>query len=117
MAATVEARGWTASAAQWDFVNIALCSLLGAARRALPAWRAPAHAALLVPALRLLRAVAGFVRALAGRCERQEPAPHVAGLAREWPDIFAPDVNYHVFSIVLHALGAARLYIAFPYGT
>ncbi|CAH1646885.1 unnamed protein product [Spodoptera littoralis] len=104
MAATVEARGWQASAAAWDFVNIALCSLLGTARRSLAAWGSSALAALLVPALRLLRAAAAFVRDLAPRCQRQEPAPHVAGLAREWPDIFAPDVNYHVFSIVLHAL-------------
>ncbi|XP_022825520.1 uncharacterized protein LOC111355714 [Spodoptera litura] len=48
MAAAVEARGWQASAAAWDFVNIALCSLLGSARRSLAGWGSAALAALLM---------------------------------------------------------------------
>ncbi|KAH9638438.1 hypothetical protein HF086_016763 [Spodoptera exigua] len=104
MASTVAARGWEASAAQWDFVNIALCSLLGAARRGLAHWGSAALAALAVPALRLLRATAAFVRAVPARAQRAQPAPHVAGLPREWADIFAPDLNYNLFSIILHVL-------------
>ncbi|KAJ0179065.1 hypothetical protein K1T71_005840 [Dendrolimus kikuchii] len=100
----VEQRGWDAPAHHWDFTTITLCSLLTSIDKSKHHWGSTKISMLARSVLRLLISVRRFVGGVTGECLRRQPTEHVAHLPTEWADIFAPDLNHSLFSILLHIL-------------
>ncbi|XP_063360620.1 E3 ubiquitin-protein ligase listerin [Cydia amplana] len=105
----VEAVGWEAAAASWDFTTISLCSLAGRIHPGCPKATMLARSV-----LRLFLAVQRFVNSIRGECLKREPLPHVAELPTEWKDIFSPDLQCNLFSIVVKVLGEAERSLTAP---
>ncbi|XP_063619146.1 E3 ubiquitin-protein ligase listerin [Cydia splendana] len=110
LAEMVEAAGWEAAASSWDFTTISLCSL---AARIHP--NCPKAIMLARSVLRLFLAVHRFVTSVRGECLKREPLPHVAELPTEWKDIFSPDLQCNLFSIVVKVLGNASASLTAPH--
>nr|XP_034830097.1 E3 ubiquitin-protein ligase listerin [Maniola hyperantus] len=122
LSAMVAAEARTMLASHWDFVNISLSSLLDSVSRTVRRWGTTGLGskglepravkpvekicvqvcALLRAVTRLLSRVCAFVREL--RCALTPPPDHIKTLLSEWDDIFAPDINKHLFTILLTVL-------------
>ncbi|XP_073944635.1 uncharacterized protein [Choristoneura fumiferana] len=107
LAEMVDTAGWEAPPQRWDFTTITLCSLATALHRSAHHWGATKVSLLARAVLGLFVSVARFVGSVRAECVKREPAPHVAALPAEWRDIFAPDLNYNLFSVLLKILAEA----------
>ncbi|XP_041970325.1 E3 ubiquitin-protein ligase listerin [Aricia agestis] len=105
--ALVASDGWNLSDTRWDFINIAICSILASVRMSVDNVGCAKVAILARSALRLSHEVRSFVSGVRERAVREEPAAHVIALPTEWTDIFTPDYGNSVGQITLKLLQTA----------